>query len=202
MLVMVQKLVEPRAYSFQVTDASYSGDETEWDLYLYDIQTHTQLLVNSAVSNTELPTTCFVEGLSSGATGFAVSSGGNSTTITLSDTSGTFIAGEELRFGTGVTRSVRTVTEFSLDDVKSVYQDASALGLQTDFTADVVLKTTVIKELGVGDQVNVNGSSVLTCAGKTFGSLKINDIIIVNLATDAAPRFNRSICHFCRFKHK
>ena len=92
---------------------------------MYDIQTHTQLLINSAVSNTELPATCFVEGLSSGATGFAVSAGGNSTTITLSDTSGTFIAGEELRFGTGVTRAVRTVTAFSLDDVKSVYQDAS-----------------------------------------------------------------------------
>ena len=89
-------------------------DVTEWDLYLYDVQTHTQLLINSAVSNTELPATCFVEGLSSGATGFAVSAGGNSTTITLSDTSGTFIAGEELRFGTGVTRSVRTVTAFSL----------------------------------------------------------------------------------------
>ena len=160
-------------------------------MYLYDIQTHTQLLINSAISNTELPTTCFVEGLSSGATGFAVSSGGNSTTITLSDTSGTFIAGEELRFGTGVTRSVRTVTAFSLDDVKSVYQDASALGLQTDFTADVVLKTTVIKELGVGDEVNINGSSVLTCAGKTFGSLKIGDILILNNKTDAAPRFNR-----------
>ncbi|BCU99240.1 MAG: hypothetical protein CM15mV26_0790 [uncultured marine virus] len=39
---------------------------------------------------------------------------------------------------------------------------------------------------------NVNGSSVLTCAGKTFGSLKVNDIIIVNLAADVGgPRFNR-----------
>ena len=65
------------------------------------------------------------------------------------------------------------------------------LGLQTDFTADVVLKTALIKELSIGDQVNVNGSNVLTCAGKTFGSLKVGDILVVNLATDAAPRFNR-----------
>ena len=72
-----------------------------------------------------------------------------------------------------------------------MYQDASALGLQTDFSADLVLKPSPIKELGPGDEVNVSGSSIMTCAGKTFGSLRVGDIIIVNLNADPDPRFNR-----------
>ena len=86
--------------------------------------------------------------------------------------------------GGQTTRTVATVSEFSIRDIKSVYQDASTLGLQTDFSADLVLNQTSIDELELGDQVNVNGSNVLTCAGKTFGSLKVGDIIIVNQQND------------------
>jgi len=186
---------DARVYAFENHDASGGSAATKFDLYLFDIQTYTVLVVNKAVSNTDLPDTSFIEGLSSGATGFAVSSGGNSTTVTLRNTSGTFIAGEEIRINDnigGATRSIKTVTEKSLRDVKSVYQDASALGLQTDFSADMVLKQSPIKELGPGDNVSVSGSNILTCAGKTFGSLRVGDILIFNLpATSNAPRFNR-----------
>ena len=34
---------EARVYSFNVTDASYTNDTTEFDLHLYDIQTYTIL---------------------------------------------------------------------------------------------------------------------------------------------------------------
>ena len=185
---------DARVYAFENHDASGGSAAPKFDLYLFDIQTYTVLVVNKAVSNTDLPDSSFVEGLSSGATGFSAVSGGNSTTVTLRDTSGTFIAGEEIRINNnigGATRSIKTVTEKSLRDVKSVYQDASALGLQTDFSADMVLKSSPIKELGSGDEVNVDGSNILTCAGKTFGSLRVGDILILNLTTDASPRFNR-----------
>ena len=59
----------------------------------------------------------------------------------------------------------------------------------------MVLKPSPIKELKLADEVSISGSSVLTCAGKTFGSLRVGDIIIVNLTTDANPRFN-SECYF------
>jgi hypothetical protein len=65
-----------RVYSFSLTDAPYTNDTTNWDLYLYDIQTYTTLVLNSAVSSSELPATSFVKGKSSGASGFAVAAGG------------------------------------------------------------------------------------------------------------------------------
>ena len=183
-----------RVYAFENHDVSGGNSATKFDLYLFDIQTFTILTLNKAVTSTELPDSSFVEGLSSGATALARNAGGNSTTVTLEDTSGTFIRGEEIRINGnvgGATRTITNVAEKSLRDVKSVYQDASALGLQTDFSADLVLKQSPIKELGPGDEVNVSGSNILTCAGKTFGSLKVGDILIVNLTTDADPRFNR-----------
>ena len=183
-----------RVYAFENHDVSGGNSATKFDLYLFDIQTFTILTLNKAVTSTELPDSSFVEGLSSGATGLARNAGGNSATVTLEDTSGTFIRGEEIRINGnvgGATRTITNVAEKSLRDVKSVYQDASALGLQTDFSADLVLKQSPIKELGPGDEVNVSGSNVLTCAGKTFGSLRVGDILIVNLTTDADPRFNR-----------
>ena len=183
-----------KVYAFENTDAAYSGASTKFDLYLYDIQTFTSLVLNTAVSSTELPATAFVEGLSSGASGFAHAAGGNSATITLKDTSGTFITGEQIRINglTTVARSIKTVTAHRLEDIKSVYQDSSAFsGFAFDFSGDLVLKTTTIRELSPADEVNIDGSNILTCAGKTFGSLKIGDLITYNLTTDSAPRLHR-----------
>ena len=183
-----------RVYAFENHDASGGSAATKFDLYLFDIQTFTVLVVNKALSNTELPDTSFIEGLSSGATGFAINPGGNSTTVRLRETSGTFIAGEEIRINDnigGATRTIASVNEKSLRDVKSVYQDASALGLQTDFSADMVLKSSPIKELGPGDEVTIASGNKLKIAGKTFGSLRVGDIIIFNLGGDTDPRFNR-----------
>ena len=110
----------------------------------------------------------------------------------LDQVSGTFIEGEQVRINgdNSLTRSITTVQKFGLEDVRSVHQEDTFIS-GADFSGDLVLQPKVIKELGIGDEVNISGSSVLTCAGKTFGSLKVNDIIIVNLTTDASPRFNR-----------
>ena len=185
---------DARVYAFEHHDRTGGTPDIKFDLYLFDIQTYTVLNVNKALTSTELPDTGFVEGLSSGASGFAKNAGGNSTTVKLRDVSGTFIAGEELRIcgdSGGVTRTVASVSEKSIRDIKSVYQDASSLGLQTDFSADMVLKSSPIKELSLGDEVQIASGNKLKCAGKTFGSLRINDILIFNLGGGAAPRFNR-----------
>ena len=182
-----------RVYAFENTDAAYSGASTKFDLYLVDVQTFTSLVLNTAVTSTELPDTAFVEGLSSGASGFAKSAGGNSANITLRDTSGTFIVGEQIRINglTTVARSVKTVTAHRLEDIKSVYQDSSAFaGFAFDFSGDLVLKTAPIRELSPSDRVNVSGS-VLTCSGKTFGSLKVGDILISNSPATSDPSFSR-----------
>ena len=37
-----QKVIgKARVYTFNLTDSAYSNAETQWDLYLYDIQTYT-----------------------------------------------------------------------------------------------------------------------------------------------------------------
>ena len=181
-----------RIYAFENTDAAYKDATTQFDLYLYDIQLFTSLSINIALSNTELPVGSFVEGLSSGATGFATSAGGGNTDQDLDQVSGTFIVGEKIRINgdDSLTRSITTVIKNGLESIMSVHQEDTFIS-GADFSGDLVLQPKVIKELGLGDEVNISGSSVLTCAGKTFGSLKVNDIIIVNLTTDASPRFNR-----------
>ena len=178
---------DAKVYAFENSDAAYSGANTKFDLYLFDIQTFTILTLNTAVSSTELPDTAFVEGLSSGASGFARSAGGNSANITLRDTSGTFITGEQIRINglTTVARSIKTVTAHRLEDIKSVYQDSSAFsGFAFDFSGDLVLKTTTIRELSPADEVAI-ASGVLTCAGKTFGSLRVGDHITYNFRGDS-----------------
>ena len=42
------KIGEARVYWFGLTDDTYKGDSTEWDLYLYDIQTFTKLFLTNA----------------------------------------------------------------------------------------------------------------------------------------------------------
>ena len=187
-----------RVYSFENTDDSYKGLATKFDLYLYDIQLYTQIVINLTLGNSQLPVGSFVEGLSSGATGFSVNAGGSSNTHLLDQVSGTFIESEQLRINgktttdDGAVISTKTIQKFDLGDVLSVHQECDGIfGANIDFSGDLVLQPKVIKELGLGDEVNVSGSSVLTCAGKTFKSLSVDDIIIVNLQNDAAPRFNR-----------
>ena len=84
-----------RVYSFGVTDAAYSNESTSWDLYLFDIQTYTDLTVNTAVT---LNTPTFVQGQSSGATGYLRNSVSAGTAFTCYDVKGEFFVGENLHF--------------------------------------------------------------------------------------------------------
>ena len=185
-----------RIYAFENTDSAFKDQSTQFDLYLYDIQLFTALSVNVALSSTQLPIGSFVEGLSSGATGFAHAAGTNSTAFGLEQVSGTFIVGEKIRINSdeSLIRTISATQKNGLEQVLAVHQeDTFTSGV--DFSGDLVLQPQKIKELGLGDEVNITtasgGVSQLTCAGKTFGSLKVDDIITVNLTTDSAPRVNR-----------
>ena len=105
-----------------MTDAAYSGDATEWDLYLYDIQTYTNVVFNRAVTTTEIPTTSFIKGKSSGASGFVVL-GKNANNVDIYQTSGTFVADEQLTVnGVDASLSLKSFTVYGIRDVKSVDQ--------------------------------------------------------------------------------
>jgi hypothetical protein len=163
-----------RVYNFSLTDAAYSNDTTNWDLYLYDIQTYTILVLNSTISSTELPATSFVKGKSSGASGYAVSAGGASNTISLRQTSGTFSVGEQLIInGLDFPRTIRTVTAYSTEDIKSVKQTGIS-GYPT-FTADCLLERFRLPN-GV-TQVTISGGNTVVSPGKFFTGVKVGSII-------------------------
>ena len=141
---------EARVYSYSLTDAAYTDNSTEWDLYLFDVQTYTKLTLNESLSSGQCPATSYVRGVSSGASGY-VTTAASGAEITLTQTSGTFIAGESLLINetTEYSRSVKSIKVYGIQDVKSVYQDSTAITseLKVDFSGDTVLQRALPKLL-------------------------------------------------------
>ena len=184
------KIGDARVYNFSLTDAPYNNAATNWDLYLYDIQTYTTLVLNSSVSNSELPATSFVKGKSSGASGYAVSAGGASATINLRQTSGTFSVGEQLTInGIDFPRTIRSVTSYSTEDVKSVYQGTAVSGLPVDFDADCLLERFRLPN-GL-NQVTITSGGSVTSAGNVFTGIKVNSIVRYQKQGSSIETYNR-----------
>ncbi len=177
-----------RVYNFSLTDAAYSNDATNWDLYLYDIQTYTTVGLNTTISSAELPATSFVKGKSSGASGYAVAAGNASSTINLRQTSGTFSVGEQLIInGLDFPRTIRTVTTYSTEDIKSVKQ--TGISGYPAFTANCLLERFRLPN-GI-TQGTISGGNTLRSPGKFFTGVKVGSIIRYQTATDADETFNR-----------
>ena len=176
-----------RVYTFNLTDAAYSGAATQWDLYLYDIQTYTNVTFNVS---TTLSTSAFIKGKSSGASGFVVS-GSSSTSFDLSQTSGTFVTGEKLIVnGIETALTIKSFIQNNINQLKSVKK--TGVSGFPDFTASAVLNS---KKFSNGiSEINVNGTTV-TSPGKLFSGVKVNDVISVaqtsslkyNVITSIAP---------------
>jgi len=173
-----------RVYTFNLTDAAYSGAATQWDLYLYDIQTYTELTFNRNVSASELPATSFIEGKSSGASGFAVAAGtGSSAVINVYQTSGTFVADEQIRInGVDSSLALKSFVVYGIRDIKSVSQTGL---VTTTFTADTVLSRRQIEGIS---QVSIAGTT-LTSPGKLFTGIKVGDVVKYQDGTNL--RYNR-----------
>jgi hypothetical protein len=178
-----------RVYNFSLTDAAYRNNTTNWNLYLYDIQTYTTVGLNTSVTSVELPASSFVKGKSSGASGFAVSAGEASSTINLRQTSGTFSVGEQLIInGIDFPRTIRTVTAYSTEDIKSVKQTTTVSGLSTNFTANCFLERFRLPN-GVS-QGTISGGNTLVSPGKFFTGVKVGSIIRYQTTT-GDESFNR-----------
>ena len=146
-----------RVYNFSLEDSAYVGASSRWDLRLFDIQTNTNIVLNQAVSATEAPSGSFIEGRNSGAVGYTINAGNNSTVITVNQTGGDFIVGEELNInGIPSSRTVGVVTSFNTQGIKSVEQPASTGFPQ--FKADSVLELFGLP--GGVMQVSINGNTV------------------------------------------
>jgi hypothetical protein len=188
------KIGDARVYTFSVTDASYSSAATNWDLYLYDIQTYTQLILNQSATTAELPATSFIKGKSSGASGYAVSAAGGSSTINLRQTSGSFIVGEQLIIN-GLDTNSRTISSvkvYSAKDIKSVYQASdSPAGFPSAFLADTQLDKSIPGGLSALDMLAVASDGTATAGGKFFTGITTNSIIRYQRAGFSTETYNR-----------
>tara|TARA_B100000945_G_scaffold182337_1_gene146196 strand:+ start:20129 stop:27685 length:7557 start_codon:yes stop_codon:yes gene_type:complete len=196
------KVGEARVYWYGVSDEAWKDASTEWDLYLFDVQTYTTLQITNSGTFAEmqaaLPETTLVKGVSSGALGY-VAEHLNPGEIALVQTSGSFIEGEQLKFnGQDVVTgsSVKRVIAYSVDDIRSVFQDADGLStasgynaLATNFSADTVLYDRILPNFSSSDELTITGVTLDTeasaiCPKRRFsGKVGIRTDAIVGFST-------------------
>ena len=203
------KIGEARPYHIAVSDAPYTGSATEWDLYLWDVQTYTTLKITNMGSyiemTTVLPESTYVKGMSSGATGY-IADRPNPGEISLAQVTGKFIAGERLQFNgqnsitaAGISTSytgsnVVEVINYNVNDIKAVHQKSKAISnneLPTNFSADAVLYNRILPNFTITDQLTVEGvdSSTVTatCDTRRFaGKVGLTTDSIVGYHTTGA----------------
>jgi hypothetical protein len=126
-----------RIYDF-VPETEYVDDTSRFELRLFDIQTFTQIGLNTSFAS-NLTTPTYIVGKKSSASGYLaanVSSG--STVFTLYQVSGKFLENEPITInGIDNSRLINYVKDYSLSDIKSIY---SSIGIST-FNADVILSS-------------------------------------------------------------
>ena len=192
-----------RVYSFGLRNTPYVNGGSEWDLYLYDIQTYTKLTLNATVDSSQCPYSSYIRGVSSDATGYVCS---NPTTVNnmqseilLSQTSGTFIAGEQILINESNrhVRSISSVNQYGTNDIKSVYQNSSEFtGIAADFAADTVLRETDVPGIDPSSTFYITGDSTgnagtITSPGNTFGEVKVGAVVKYRLPGETLATLNR-----------
>ena len=114
-----------KVYDYKLFASAYADDTTRYEAYLYDVQTFTNITVNTAQT---LTTPVHVKGARSGASGFLKNNVTSSLSLDLTDTSGTFIVDEPLLLN-GIQENV-TVTSV---------REYSSLVISNQFTKTLVL---------------------------------------------------------------
>ena len=190
------KIGEARLYWYGVSDAPYTGDTTEWDLYLFDVQTYTDLYLAKSYSLSEVPLGSYVRGLSSDATGY-VAAKRNGAGFSLTQTSGNFLVGEQVIINENQDYKVaiENLRAFSVEDIKSVYQDSTSINtaIQRDFIADCVLYERTPPKFAITDKLVVSGANTGQVAGRSFSAITgiKTDAVIKYQTGNADANFNR-----------
>lgn len=178
-----------RCYDFKLKDAAYSNKTTEFETFLYDIDTYTQITISSDIT---LSAPALIEGKNSGSKGYLNSTVGNAKVLTLNSVSGSFAVGEGISVnGISSSPTISSITDYSLDDVKSLF---STVGVNT-FSAD--LKLTGVYALGTEQLTFSAGSTsgISTVTGsitsKFAQQLKIGDILSYTRPGFSTVTFNK-----------
>jgi hypothetical protein len=189
------KVGDARVYNYQLTDSAYEDQTTNWDLYLYDIQTYTKLTLNVSISSLGINTSFQIKGKSSGASGYSIDQGTGSV-ITLRQTSGTFIQNEQILINGIENKSgiISSIVVYDTNDIKQLYQPTSVSGFTTAFLADSVLtKNTPPGFTQFDAQISIDGSGNVTSPGKFFDRIKIGSIIRYQKQGSTTESYNKVV---------
>ena len=191
------KIGQARIYWYGLADSEYVADYTEWELYLFDIQTYTTLYLSKDYSTIDVPVSSYFRGLSSGATGYFAEKAGLSA-YSLIQTSGTFLVGEQVIINENdrLIIGIDALNTYTTEDIKSVYQNSSVLNtaLQTDFLADTVLYERTPPNFSITDKLNITTLGAATSPGRFFSGrtgIKTESIIKYQIGGNTDPTFNR-----------
>ena len=175
-----------RVYDYKLEAAGYTGDSSVYELLLWDISLFTTIVVNdpglTAVEGS------LIEGQRTGARGYLRSAASGATSLTLADTSGTFIVDEPIKVN-GVVNSltVTELTEFSIDDVKSIFQDVG----DNEFNADTILSREA-SPAPAGTEYSITTGGTVSVGGSRFKSgVKVGDVVKYQKAGESDPTYNR-----------
>ena len=164
-----------RTYSFNVTDAAYTGPKTKWDLYVYDLQFYTKITLNKSVTDAEIISSSRIEGKNSGAYGYAISEGNNSADVILSDVSGTFSPGEQILVnGRDFSRSILSTRSYNIGDLRRI-ENSGGSGAY-NFSADAFLEKFSLTN-GITNAYINHSTGVMQSPGNVFSGVRIGDII-------------------------
>ena len=189
-----------RVYDTKLRE-TYGNDSSEQDLYVYDLQFLSELVVSSNIVSYQVGS--LIEGKNSGAIGYVAGTDGLETdpagvsTFTVYRVSGNFIPNEPYFIdGNLDARLIETVTNFSFDDTKSIRM----VGSGVTYTADLMLTNeTQLGDFGntynITARTSETGISTITSTDNRFTRVRENDIIKYTLPgiSTAIPTLNRVV---------
>jgi len=158
-----------RVYDFESHNTSFESPSSQANLYLFDIQTYTNLTLSGSIA--ELAVGSYVKGKNSGAFGYAKDVSGVS--VKLYQVSGKFSVGETLIVdGIEFSPTISTVRDYSIDDVKSIYNQS------VEFVADTLLSKQTSINGQFTAQIDSGIGTITSNNGGSFAStLKVNDVL-------------------------
>ena len=174
-----------RVYDYKLEAAGYTGASSVYEVLLWDISIFTTITVNSGLTAIA---GSLIEGQRSGAKGYLCNAASGATSLTLQDTSGTFIVDEPIKVnGVADSKTITAVTEHSMDDVKSIWQDSG----DNEFNADTVLSREG-SPAPAGTEYSITTGGTVSVGGNRFKSgIKIGDIVKYQKAGESDPTYNR-----------
>lgn len=186
-----------RIYDLKLKNSEYTNASSIFECSLYDIQTFTEIVLNTTVN---VSTPALIKGKNSGSYGYLSSSVTNSSILELYETSGSFIEDEKIIIN-GIEKNITLISsrDYSLSDVNQLHIPSSS-GIGT-FTADTILSNKFsIADSGTNFTISTasdntsSGISTVIAGTKNFYiGLNPGDIVSYTKSGENVPTYNKVV---------